>query len=1288
LLLKPSGDNVLLQHGENTQELFVNIGGGAYSSANNNTAATLTRSGAGTPADQFTLVSRGGVVSNWLGFHPSIATPGRMTRFQDRFGNTQTFTWAVIGCAAVRLQSLTDSYGRTVTFSYWDAVQNYAMRQVTDFLGRQVNLQYDSAGHLTAVIGPAITRGANNNANVFPGLGWAFKWDVSNPRPERRNDLLAIYHPNQVAPYLDSTRTVDVAAVYTKALALEHLAYFQDPTDGAQYGKVQQYTESATGTGTVGAGAYGYMYLTTDLPTNIANGADPIVSRTVVTDRMGNQTAHDIGASGMIAHKEVFATRNKNSLQASSWETWMAFNTHNQNTLTVFPERNSVVRTYEDETTVPVINGAPYAPRIGLPRTVTRLPGNTIGLTPVRAGSNGQTQLVETTFSDPLWGRPIAAIEVRGNSIDSSGDYFVPQNGGTTPTDADKSRYATITFLDYQKDSQDTVAADAALQAQLGLASADINTLINFVNSQMTATDGTGGIPAGFEMGLGPINGDGTGSGSSSGLPDATHIGNVVKIQHPTVRQLLTPAYTATVLSDGPLAYWRLGESGGTTATDSSGNGLSGAYDQPGVTLGEPGAIRNDPNASAAFNTVALEDAGYAGTVTTPAFGAALTNLTVEAWCYLGSGGGFFSHNPLDSSATDYFRFMVSPSGGSFYLGPSSASLPVLVAFSSRIGWHHFAVTWDGTTLSFYVDGLLAGAATGSNGYSPGDDIFCLGSSATAGYNGRLDEVAIYPTALSADRIHAHYNAGIGVDQWVWAEQQRVELFTNNLLGQNTTRTDAEGNVTVTVRYPQNDPEGAAQYLVPTLSNKQYGFVKEIHVDADPATVMTLLGSDADLAAFTGNVIARTNSAGVYLDLVTSYKPTGTGGSGCSSCAYDPLGNPLSVTDPRNHTTTYDRNELGEPYRVTSPAPYNYPVETYYDANRNVIQVDTQDVIVKYTTNDPGDPAYARFVPTGSGSTANLPTMPGPGGSVRPGWFSNLYSFDLLDNKIEEDIDATGSSPASLVTTMAYDFNQNMVKLTKPLTNTVEWDYDERNFKIAIRVGGPTGSVTIMAYDGNVNLTDVIGPATRGTPAQTLSAVIGDAFGGSSSVTFSGDWLAENVYDGFDRKISTTDPAGGMGLNSFDPGGRTVATQALGSPRGPTPTDRSGSANILLASSEARFDEAGRRYETQRDVFLDGGAYYLGIPGNLPSGRSVTHTGGGLAANSTTNNHTATVTLTAGGTSYVLERTVFDRADRVTAVANDNGAITTITLDGAGRQPLVVDALGNSVQTRSTGTAT
>ena len=139
------------------------------------------------------------------------------------------------------------------------------------------------------------------------------------------------------------------------------------------------------------------------------------------------------------------------------------------------------------------------------------------------------------------------------------------------------------------------------------------------------------------------------------------------------------------------------------------------------------------------------------------------------------------------------------------------------------------------------------------------------------------------------------------------------------------------------------------------------------------------------------------------------------------------------------------------------PAPYNYKVETYYDANRNVVRVDTEDQQVAYESGDPTDALYARFTPSGNGisglGVAQVPSMPGDGGSLRPGWFSNLYTFDLLDNKISQDIDATGSDPASLVTTYLYDANENLVTVTKPQGNTVENDFDERNLRIAQRVG-------------------------------------------------------------------------------------------------------------------------------------------------------------------------------------------------------------------------------------------
>ncbi len=1071
--------SAILSTGLNSQEHFSDLGGGHYSSANNNSAATVTRTGVGTSADTFTMVARDGTVSRFLGFDPSVPTPGVIQSITDRNGNTQTYAWtpAVVPGGRVQLATVSDGYGRVTHFTYYGPEASYRLKTVTDFLGRRTDFAYDTHGHLISLVTPSVTRGADNNANTFPGgMAYVFEYDVNNPRLDRRDDLLKVFYPNQTQPHVNTaTGVVDMNAVYASGTPRMSFEYGQDPTDVNQYGRVLRSTigNSVSGVG----GSYQYLYLTTGLPANQINPSDPIVSRTVVTDRNGNQTLYDFNAANMPVRIERIATRTKNSLQAASWITWTKYNSHNQPTLVVMPEGNSVAYTYEDETTAPVINGLPYARRFGLLRGETRFPGNTIGVPTTRAGSGPaggvQQQLTRTHFYDPLFSQLCATIEERGNPIDAGGDYFPPQNGAATPTNGDRSRYATITTFDYQKDTLAAVQSDPALQAMLGLTAAQIGQLISYVDSQMKATDGTGGLPAGFAMGLGDINGEGTGSGTAG---NAAHAGNVIKVQHPSVRQLV-------------------------------------------------------PNA--------------------------------------GSG-----------------------------------------------------------------------------------------------------------------------------DPWAWQTQLRTELFTVNAKGQTTTHTDPEGNLNLYIRYPESDPEGDGMFGDVALSNKQYGRVKQIHVDADPNSVMSLIGSDGDLITFTPNLIARTNTPGSYLDLVTEHQSS-PAAAGCSSCAYDPLGNPTINIDPRGFTTTYERNELGQVYRVTGPAPYNYQTETWYDANGNVTRVDTQDQQVKFDSSDPSDPRYGQFTPTGSttltaggsGSVAQVPSQPGPGGSVRPGWFTNLLDYDLLDNKIEEDVDATGSNPSSLMTKFAYDPNQNLANITRPLGNTIEYDYDERNLKIAQRLGydpatNQQGAVTVWSFDGNGNVIDVIGPADRtGNPGTRLSAILDDAFGLGSALVHTGDWVTQNVYDGFDRLIQSTDAVGGIATNTYDPSGRVIASAKNGTAGGASPTDRSGSANVPLSSSAMFFDEAGRLYDHQQNVFLNTGISVSTPTHMIPSGRAITHTGGGLAANSTANSNTATVTLTTGGQSYILSRSVFDRAGRVTASATDNGAITTFAYDGANRQILRIDPLNNQVQT-------
>ncbi len=1053
----PNGD-IVLTTPDNLQETFIYNGNGQWLSGYNSTQATLVEINAGTANDTFILTSNAGTVTEFFGFYSSITTPGRMKSTTDRYGNSQTLTWTSTA-AVPQLTSVADAYGRTTTYSYYNATYGYKCSGLTDFLGRQINFQYDSPGHLVAIILPSI-----NNApagNTYPdGTAYVFQYDVNNTDPNRQNDLIKIWYPNQTQPFV-SSRAVDIASVYANAAPRYVIAYGQTST-AIDYGAVVSETVGDPANGVGGTSTFSYS--NASLPANIIDPSDPIVSQTTMTDRNGNVKIFNFNYNGMVVMKQENTNRNKSSLETGPYITWTQYNDQNQKLLEVFPAGDS--RAYSYDTGMIDFGSGPqlYPPRRGLLLSETHFPGNSIGI-PSRPGSNGQTQLTKTYFFDPIYNQQCAEINEKSNPIavnSGSNIYFTPQNGGTTPTDANRSRYATITTFDYQKNQTSTITGSSALQNLLGLTAAQIQSLVTYASNQMIA----GGLPGGFQTNLGDINGDGTGDGNSSGLNPSATLGSVVKIQHPSIYQLV----------------------------------------------------------------------------------------------------------------------------------PSTGSTP-----------------------------------------------------------------------------------------WVWQTQLIMELYTNNYAGQTTTYTDPEGNLTVYVRYPENDPEGNGQYAPTFLSNKQYGRLREVHVDANPSQVTDLVGEDGDLAAFTGNIITRVNTPDQYLNLVTRYEG-GTGSAGCPTCAYDPLGNPLAVTDPNGNTTSYLRTEMGEQYLRTGPAPYLFQTQQYYDSNRNTTRVDTQDQQVAYESLDPNDPDFAQFIPSGNGSSAaNIPMQSGPGGTIRPGWFTNLYTFDILDDRIQDDIDATGSNPASLVTSYSFDANQNAIQITRPNGNNVQFDYDERDLKIAQRIGyvpgSDPGSVSVSVFDANGDLLNVIGSAQRGTSNNSLSVTIANAFNSGSSLTQTGDWLLANTFDGFNRIVSATDSIGGVTSNTFDPTGQNIQRQITGTPNGPTPTDRNGNNNVPLELLQTRCDEAGRAYESQQNVFLNTGLYG-GVPtNNIPSGRTVTHTGGGLAANSTTNSNTSTVTLTTGGSSYVLTRTVFDRSSRSIAGAMDNAAVGTTAYDGANRPILATDTLGNTTAT-------
>lgn len=213
-------------------------------------------------------------------------------------------------------------------------------------------------------------------------------------------------------------------------------------------------------------------------------------------------------------------------------------------------------------------------------------------------------------------------------------------------------------------------------------------------------------------------------------------------------------SYYSEVLADSPNAYFRLGESSGTAAVDVKG-GASGTY-TGGFSLAQSGALANDADTSTDFNG----STGYVNVADRAEFDLGDV-FTLEAWIRMDAGSA--DQVFIDKSQLGY-NLKVNTSN-QLELRQGDVGSIVTSTLTLSVGrWYHVVATKNGATVKLYIDARdVTGAVTNRtcvNNIHP----FAIGSAYYLGapqqfFNGRVDEVAIYPTALSQDRIAAHYLA-------------------------------------------------------------------------------------------------------------------------------------------------------------------------------------------------------------------------------------------------------------------------------------------------------------------------------------------------------------------------------------------------------------------------------------------------------------------------------------------------------------------------------------------------
>ena len=247
--------------------------------------------------------------------------------------------------------------------------------------------------------------------------------------------------------------------------------------------------------------------------------------------------------------------------------------------------------------------------------------------------------------------------------------------------------------------------------------------------------------------------------------------------------------YAGTVLSQGPAGYWRLTEAtqpaAASYATNLGSAGVSGRGTFAGaLTRGVAGALAGDANTAVSFG--ASDDSIGGVLVGNKTDWNPPTSFSVEAWVRTdrftdfvdtplaslnvdgaNRNGWLFYLNTNSTTADNRWQFRMGNTSAYIYQSDMDASPSVVLGT-----WYHLVGVFDSTSsnASFYIDGKLVHSAVIDAPYVPNASApLTIGiRSDLADYSafyGSVDEVAIYPDALSAARVLEHYRNGTNANR-------------------------------------------------------------------------------------------------------------------------------------------------------------------------------------------------------------------------------------------------------------------------------------------------------------------------------------------------------------------------------------------------------------------------------------------------------------------------------------------------------------------------------------------
>lgn len=240
-----------------------------------------------------------------------------------------------------------------------------------------------------------------------------------------------------------------------------------------------------------------------------------------------------------------------------------------------------------------------------------------------------------------------------------------------------------------------------------------------------------------------------------NGKLDDVKIYNYVRTQKQIVEDMNAGHPVGGSPVGSQVGYWKMDEGYGSTVSN-SGNGVNLNGTITGATWNNNGKFSKALSFDGSGDTVALAGTSALNIV---------NNLTLSAWINPSTLTQASNPEIIAKSGGAYFYRMRFLDGGKVRFNTYGASDTVLESTATLVAstWTNIVMTYDGQNKKIYLNGKLdSSEATTGDMTSEAATTLNIGSliGGSESFNGLIDEVKIYNSALTSDEIQIDYNRG------------------------------------------------------------------------------------------------------------------------------------------------------------------------------------------------------------------------------------------------------------------------------------------------------------------------------------------------------------------------------------------------------------------------------------------------------------------------------------------------------------------------------------------------